>query len=162
MGKWIMALLGLLLTGLLGWWPFPQMDTGELYIVKTLLVERTEDRVCLTAGTVTGQGNTVAAARADLEEQAPGQLFLRQTSRVILCRGAEAEDVFELREDLPMGAYLYMYRGTGESLDLETLEPVLEAREHRHPELPTLAAVENRLLTGREPAPAELEVSDES
>ena len=52
-----------------------------------------------------------------------------------------------LPEDLPMGACVYQWQGA-EELDLEALDPVLEAREARDPDRLTLAMLEDAHLAG--------------
>ena len=155
MGRWIAGLLAILLTGFIGWWPFRQQDTGELYIVDTLLVERKEANVRLYAGEAAGRGENMTEALRDLEEQAPGQLFLRQTCRVIYCGGAEA-DVMDLPEDLPVGTYIYVWDRAAADLDVEKLKEVLEARERRNSDIPTLSKLENQALTGQSVIPERL------
>jgi hypothetical protein len=94
-----------------------------------------------------GTGTDVGAAADDMAENAPGQLFLRQTKRLIFC-GDTQPDLLGLPEELPMGAVVYQDPREAEELlkQLETLETVLEAREKRSEEVPTLARLQNRQL----------------
>lgn len=144
MKKWMIGLLVVLAVSFFDLWPFPQQDAGELYIVETLLLEQEEDTVRLYAGECSADGKTLEEALAKLEACAPGQLFLRQTRRLIFCGGAETDcDPMTLPEQLPMGACVYAWPGAAEDLDMEYLNEVLEAREHRAPGTPTLAQMKN-------------------
>ncbi len=145
MYRWIAAGALVWAVTWLGFWPFPQTDTGELFLVNTLAVEA-NGTVRLYAGEFVGAGRTVAEAAEELEAHAPGRLFLRQTGRIIFCNGAESGlDPMTLPRELPMGTYIYQYEGSAEELDLEALEPVLEAAERRE-DRPTLAEYQNSVL----------------
>lgn len=149
MKKWLVGLAAVLMVGYLNLWPFPQQDAGDLYIVENLLVEMDETEVRLYAGTLSARGRTFTDALSCMEGNAPGQLFLRQTRRVIFCRGAEKLcNPMVLPEQLPMGACVYSAKEPAEELDMETWGAVLEARERRHPETPTLAQLKNSALSG--------------
>lgn len=88
-------------------------------------------------------------ALADMEEWAPGQVFLRQTKRIIFCGGTEARPG-ELPEDLPMGAGVYETTQSAEILlEINDLEDILEARERRQKQMPTLADLKNSALSGK-------------
>ena len=148
MRHWLIWLAAVLAAGFLHLWPFPSRDTGELYIVETLLVEAEASGVRLSTGEIAGAGYTVAEAVADLEEHAPGQLFLRQTCRVIFCGGAEAFcDPLSLPEDLPVGVYLYRSDDKAEDMDTKWIGQVLAAKERRE-DLTTLAKMKNAIILG--------------
>ena len=147
MKLWLLAGLVALCVGYFDLLPFESVDAGELYIVETLMVEETAGGVRLYAGETEGRGGTLRAAAADMENHAPGQLFLRQTKRLIFCNGAEVRPM-ELPETLPMGAAVYQTEESAEELLEETeLEDVLEARERRQGDMPTLADLKNEALT---------------
>ena len=148
MKKWLLLVLAALLIHHFGLWPFPETDAAELSVAKTLTVELTEDRVVLRTEQGEGAGRNLSSALMNLQENMPGQLFLRQVRRVVFCGGAEAAVPPEtLPEDLPMGACVYQWQGA-EELDLEALDPVLEAREARDPDRLTLAMLEDAHLAG--------------
>lgn len=149
MKRWIIGAIAALAVGFLGWLPFPCTDAGELYLVETLLLEADGRQVTLYAGNVTGQGESLEAALLDLEHRAPGQLFLRQTQRLIFCGGAAAElDPLLLPEELPLGTAVYGTEAPAEKLcaDPDRLNAVLEAQERRRPDTPTLARLQNSAL----------------
>ena len=148
MKKWLLLALAALLIQHFGLWPFPETDAAELSVAQTLTVECLEGRVILRTEQGEGAGKNLSSALMDLQENVPGQLFLRQVRRVVFCGGAEETVPPEtLPEDLPMGACLYGWQGETE-LDLETLDPVLEAREARDPDRLTLAMLEDARLAG--------------
>lgn len=89
MKKWALGIFAALAVGYFGLLPFESTDAGELYVVETLLVEADENQVRLYSGDTMGSGATPAEAVQDMERKAPGQLFLRQTKRLIFCDGAE-------------------------------------------------------------------------
>lgn len=149
MKRWIIGALAALAVGFLGWLPFPCTDAGELFLVETLLLETDGKQVALYAGDVTGQGENLDAALRDLERQAPGQLFLRQTQRLIFCGSAAEElDPLLLPEELPLGAAVYGTELPAQDLadSVERLNLVLEAQERREPDTPTLARLQNSAL----------------
>lgn len=149
MKLWLLAGIVALCVGYFDLLPFESIDAGELYIVETLMVEETAGEVSLYAGEVEGHGPTLKAAVADMERFAPGQLFLRQTKRLIFCAGTEAKPM-ELPETLPMGAAVYRAEESAEELkDDKELEDVLEARERQRKNMPTLAGLKNDALTNR-------------
>ena len=159
MKRWILCLMAFLAMSFFGLWPFRREDAGNLYIADTLLVEADRTGVTLSTGDLTAGGPTVRSALEALSESAPGQLFLRQAKRVIFCGGAEQScEPLSLPDQLPMGACVYRSNLAASELDLETLSPVLDARERRSRDLPTLAALENAVLSGGEAELAELEV----
>lgn len=149
MKLWLLAGLVALCVGYFDLLPFESVDAGELYIVETLMVEQTAQGVSLYAGEAEGHGDTLDAAVTDMERWAPGQLFLRQTKRLIFCGGSVAEPM-DLPETLPMGAGVYSTEESAETLlDAEELEDVLEAWERRQQNIPTLAELKDDVLTGR-------------
>lgn len=154
MKRWILGLLAAMAVGYLGWLPFPSADAGELFVVETLLLEANGQGVALYAGELVGEGENLNAALTDLKCQAPGELFLRQTRRMIFCGGAEQNlDPLLLPEELPMGAAVY---GTGTpaaelSQDPENLDAVLEAQERREKTMLTLARLKNSALAREKP-----------
>lgn len=149
MKLWLLAGIVALCVGYFDLLPFESVDAGELYIVETLLVEEHDRGVSLYAGEAEGHGTSLDAALADMKDWAPGQLFLRQTKRIIFC-GGEVMNPMELPETLPMGAGVY---GSEESaktlLDAKDLEDILEARERRQDNMPTLADLKNSALLGK-------------
>lgn len=149
MKLWLLAGIVALCVGYFDLFPFESVDAGELYIVETLMVEECAGEVSLYAGKVEGHGPTLKAAAADMEHFAPGQLFLRQTKRLIFCAGTEAKPM-ELPETLPMGATVYSAEESAETLqEAKDLEDVLEARERQQKNMPTLADLKNDALTNR-------------
>lgn len=149
MKLWLLAGIAALCVGYFDLLPFESVDAGELYVVETLIVEQDIWGVSLYADDVQGYGATVTEALADMEEWAPGQIFLRQTKRIIFCGGTEAAPM-ELPEDLPMGAGMYETKQSAETLlEMDDLEDILEARERRQKRMPTLADVKNCALTGK-------------
>lgn len=157
MKKLLWCLAAALLVGALDLWPFRQEDAGALYLVETLLVEADASGIELYAGDLSAGGGTMDEALSALEERAPGQLFLRQTKRVIFCAGAERYcSPMDLPEQVPMGAALYSCRAGAEALEPEPLGEILEARERRMPETPTLAQGKNSVMLGEPTALAEI------
>ena len=152
MKRWIIGALAALAVGFLGWLPFPCTDAGELYLVETLLLEADSGGVTLYAGDLSGRGENLDEALLDLERRAPGQLFLRQTQRLIFCGGTAQLDPLLMPEDLPVGAAVYGTDTPASELtgDPEVLGAVLEAQERREPDTPTLAQMKNKALA-REP-----------
>lgn len=149
MRLWLLAGIAALCVGYFDLLPFESVDAGELYIVETLLVEQDIWGVNLYADEVQGCGATMTEALADMEEWAPGQVFLRQTKRIIFCGGTEARPG-ELPEDLPMGAGVYETTQSAEILlEINDLEDILEARERRQKQMPTLADLKNSALSGK-------------
>jgi hypothetical protein len=145
--KWLIAGTLVLLAGYFDLLPFKSMDAGDLLVVETLLIEDDAGEVHLYAMDLEGIGTNVGAAADHMAENAPGQLFLRQTKRLIFC-GDTQQDLLGLPEELPMGAVVYADPRKAEELltQLETLEAVLEAREKRAEDVPTLAQLQNRYL----------------
>lgn len=153
--RWIIGALAALAVGFLGWLPFPCTDAGELFLVETLLLEADSGGVTLYAGELSGTGADLDGALLALERRTPGQLFLRQTQRLIFCGGAAAAlDPLLLPEELPVGAAVYGTDTPAAELtgNLEELNRGLEAQERRAPDTPTLAQMKNSALT-REPVP---------
>lgn len=149
MKRWLLGGIAALTVGYLGWLPFPCTDAGELYVVETLLLEQEGRDTVLCTGELTGRGTSVSDALADLERQAPGQLFLRQVQRLIFCGGAETGlDPLLLPEDLPMGAAVYCTRTPAEELaqEIDHWNQVLEAQERREAPTPTMAELQNSAL----------------
>jgi hypothetical protein len=145
--KWLIAGTLVLLLGYCDLLPFQSMDAGNLLVVETLLIEENAGEVHLYAQDLEGTGQDVVTAAENMAENAPGQLFLRQTKRLIFCGDTELE-LLDLPEELPVGAIVYQDPRTAEELlaQLETLEPMLEAREKRAERVPTLAQLQNRQL----------------
>lgn len=149
MRLWLLAAVVALCVGYFDLLPFESVDAGELYIVETLMVEETAQGISLYAGEAEGHGSTLEAAVADMERWATGRLFLRQTKRLIFCGGRVVEPM-ELPETLPMGAGVYSTEESAETLlDAKDLEDVLEARERRQQNIPTLAELKDDMLSGR-------------
>lgn len=157
MKKWALAMVAFLAITFFDLWPFPQQDAGELYIVETLLVEQRDDQMILTAGELSGSGDNMQKALADMTENAPGQLFLRQTKRVIFCGEEALQEAPALPEQLPMGACVYLWNGTAEMLNMEQVNKVLEAQERRNTKTPTLAQLKNSTILEQSPKLAALE-----
>ena len=127
--------------------PFEPADAGGLYVVETLALEWTEAGVTVAAENLFGQGGTMEAALENMEEQTPGQLFLRQVKRVILCGDTGADALASLPEEIPMGAVVYTAQTQARDLARqEDLQEILEAREQREHNLPRLAEVLNHRL----------------
>ncbi len=130
--------------------PFEAADTGELLVAQTLMIEEEEDALSLWAAGLHATGKTAQSAVNQMADHAPGKLFLRQLKRIILCGGAEQLERMELPEEIPMGAVVYRSKEPAEALSerLEELEAVLEARERRERNLPTLAQLKNEQIEG--------------
>lgn len=154
MRKWIVT--ALVIAAALWFHPFPAADTGELLVAKTLLIEEQEGEISLWAAGLHARGETVQAAVEEMKNNAPGTLFLRQTMRIIFCGGAEqSENALNLPQEIPIGAVVYQSEESAKDMNerLEDLEEQLEARERREQQLPTLAQLQNRILsedTGKE------------
>lgn len=150
MKKWIVVVAVLVALGYMDAFPFEHADAGELCVVETLLVEADSAGLTLYSAHGVGRGETMEAAVKSLEERVPGQLFLRQVKRVILCRGAEKRiDPLEMPEAIPLGAHIYMYNNSAQQLMecMEEEEKRLSAKEQREKVLPTLAELQNEVLT---------------
>jgi hypothetical protein len=149
--KWLVAGGLVLLAGYFDLLPFQSEDAGELLVVETLLIQEEAGEVHLYGLDLEGTGVDVAAAAENMAENAPGQLFLRQTKRLIFC-GDMQPDLMELPEELPVGAVVYGDPREAQELltQLETLEAMLEAREKRSENVPTLAQLQNRYLREKE------------
>ena len=147
MKKWIGAAVMLALLWSIR--PFRPVDAGELIAVETLLVERTNAGVTLSAGGQTGTGETVEEALERLTENVPGTLFLRQVRRVIFCgAGWDVEMASALPEELPMGALLYTSPKSIQVLNQwEDLNQTMAAREQRGERTENLAEIKNRSIT---------------
>ena len=144
MKKWIIA--GAIILAALCFHPFEAADAGELLVAQTLVIEEDGDQISLWAAELHAKGKTTEEAAEKMKGSAPGTLFLRQTKRIIFCGGAEASDAaLKLPEELPMGAVVYQSEESGKDLNekLKDLEEVLEAREQRERDLPTLAQIKN-------------------
>jgi hypothetical protein len=146
--KWLIVGALVLLAGYFDLLPFKSMDAGDLLVVETLLIQEEAGEVHLYAQDLEGTGTDVGAAADNMAENAPGQLFLRQTKRLIFC-GDTQQDLLGLPEELPMGAVVYADPREAQELleQMETLEAMLEAREKRSEDVPTLAQLQNRYLT---------------
>jgi hypothetical protein len=149
--KWLVAGMLVLLAGYLDLLPFQSEDAGELLVVETLLIQEEAGEVHLYGLDLEGTGRDVAAAAENMAENAPGQLFLRQTKRLIFC-GDTQPDLLDLPEELPVGAVVYADPREAQELlgQLDTLEAVLEAREKHSEDVPTLARLQNRYLGEKE------------
>lgn len=131
--------------------PFESMDAGELCVVETLFVEKRGTQIHLLSEETEGVGETVAEAVDNMEENAPGRLFLRQVQRVVFCKGAEESvDVLELPGEIPLGAGVYQSESRAEDLmkDLDGLESRLKVMEQQKNKVPTLAHLKNMQLQG--------------
>jgi hypothetical protein len=146
--KWLIAGALVLLAGYFDLLPFKSTDAGDLLVVETLLIEDDAGEVHLYAMDLEDTGTDVGVAADHMAENAPGQLFLRQTKRLIFC-GDTKPDLLGLPEELPMGAVVYADPREAQELleQMETLEAMLEAREKRSEDVPTLAQLQNRYLT---------------
>ena len=162
MKLWLLAGAVALCVGYFDLLPFESVDAGELYIIETLMVEDRAGEVSLYAGEVEGHGATMEDAVADMENYAPGRLFLRQTKRLIFCGGSEVTPM-ELPEELPMGAAVYGAEESAETLlDSKELEDILEARERRFENMPTLADLKNDALTRQSLTLADLDWEEDA
>lgn len=148
MKYWILAALGLLLTyGDLA--PFEPVDAGEMCIVETLFVEKTGDQIRLVAKELEGSGGTMKEAVTAMEEEAPGQLFLRQVKRVVFCgSGGNNVDFLSMPEEIPVGAAVYATKDRADDLleGIDTLEKKLDIREKEKNSVATLAQIMDRQL----------------
>lgn len=153
MNKWILGAAAAVTVSWCGWLPFEAVDAGELYVVENLLVEADGRQVTLCAEDVSGSGKNLEEALTAMETNAPGRLFLRQTRRLIFCDGGEYYiNMYDLPQELPVGMAVYRTERTAEELlEEKKLGEILEAREHREKEYPTLAKVKNALLLGKVP-----------
>lgn len=152
MKYWILAAVGtiLLIYGDIG--PFEPVDAGEMCIVETLFVEKTGNQIRLVAEEAEGTGSTMAEAVSDMEDEAPGKLFLRQVKRVVFCgNGAESLDFLSMPEDIPVGAAVYATKDKADDLleGIDTLEKKLDVREKEKSSVATLAQIMNRQLEMR-------------
>lgn len=155
--KWIVWAAAAALVCRCGWLPFEAVDAGKLYVVEDLMIEWDDGEFFLRGGDVTGGGEDVETALKALEENAPGQLFLRQTRRLIFCGGAEKlVDPLELPWEIPAGATVYRTEKDADEIsEIQNLGDVLNARERRREDTPTLAQVRNSALLNEE---ADMEV----
>lgn len=153
MNKWILGAAAAVAVSWCGWLPFEAVDAGELYVVENLLVEADGQQVTLHTEDVSGSGKDLEEAFLAMQANAPGQLFLRQTRRLIFCGGGEYYiNMYDLPHELPVGMAVYQTEQTAEELlEEKKLGEILEAREHREKEYPTLAKVKNGLLLGEVP-----------
>ena len=143
MKKWLAGAVLLLI--LVVFPPFHAADAGQLWVVETLMVEEMPKGFTVYAGELSGQGRTIGEALSTLQEYAPGELFLRQVKRLVLC-GDTALPV--LPEEIPMGAVVYTWPGSGGELwqRLSRVEPVLDARERQNDDQTRLADLEDAAL----------------
>lgn len=147
--KWIVGMLAALIVAYLGLWPFDSLDAGEIYMVETLLISGEDGKINVYTRDVSAEGGTVNEAIKNLAERTPGQLFLRQTKRVIFCGGAEERiDICTMPRELPIGVIIYRSNQEPEKLqeDYDEMERRLGAKERRKEQLPTLAKLQNRAL----------------
>lgn len=150
MKKWWVAVAVVLCLGYGNLFPFEKTDAGELCIVETLLVEQQGGTTTLYSIDAQGTGETMAAALADMEDHAPGQLFLRQVKRIVFCGvTTQPPDLFDLPEDIPLGANVYISPQQGQELqqELERLEAQLYGKERRERSRTTLAQLRNQELS---------------
>lgn len=154
MKKWCFGLLLALI--LLQFPPFDSSDVGTLWVVETLIVEETPDGVSVFANDLTAQGRTLHEAMEQMKEYVPGELFLRQIKRLIFCGDML---LMRLPEDIPLGASVYQYRGSGNTLwqQLDTVEAVLDAREKANPQSPRLAELMDKHILQEDAVPGILE-----
>lgn len=148
MKKWVIGIAVVLAA--ICFHPFEAADTGELLVAQTLIIEGEENELSLWAAGLHATGKTAQTAVDKIADRAPGKLFLRQTGRIILCGGTEQFEKMELPEEIPMGAVVYRSNESAEALNkrLKELEAVLEARERREQDLPTLAQLKNEQIEG--------------
>lgn len=147
--KWIWAALALLVLRYGGMLPFEHVDAGEMCLVETLLVDAGDEDTLLCSIYGQGRGTTVEEALENMEQQAPGRLFLRQVRRVIFCDGTRAEGcAMELPEEIPLGAVIYHRQEEPEELlqRIEYVERNLSSRENRETGGLTLGQIKNQVL----------------
>lgn len=120
------------LSGLLPW---QSHDAAELLPVQTLLVDYAGGQVYLRAGGgLEGAGRTLPEAMDAMAEEAPGELFFGQVTRVIAGRGAS---VLLLRageqSQLRLNTAVYQIECAAGALSerVESLEPYWQAQEGR-------------------------------
>lgn len=159
MKKWLFP--GALLLALLCFPPFDGSDAGKLWVAETLIIEEQPDGVAVYARNLTAEGRTLHEALEQMKKYVPGELFLRQLKRLIFCGDMM---LMRLPEEIPLGAVVYVYPGSGEAIwqQLGELEPVLDAREQAEPHSPRLSELMDRQLRQLEPQPQllEWEISD--
>ena len=129
--------------------PFENMDAGELCIVETLFVEEKNGVVTLLSGDLQGNGKDFASAAENMEETAPGRLFLRQLKRIVFCQDAqERVNIMAIPNEIPLGAAIYVCEGPAKEMleQQEDLEKRLEVREQEKHQTATLAQLQNREL----------------
>ena len=116
--KWLLGLLVVLAVSFFDLWPFPQQDAGELYIVESIAVRSGKKTRCTyMPEKLSASGANIEEALSAMEENTPGQLFLRQTRRPIFCDGAERNcNPMGLPEQLPMGVCVYTWSGSCRSV----------------------------------------------
>lgn len=152
MKYWILAAVGVLLLLYGDFGPFEPVDAGEMCIVETLFVEKTGNQIRLVAKEAEGAGRTMAEAVSDMEDEAPGRLFLRQVKRVVFCgSGADTVDFLSMPSDIPVGAAVYATKDRADDLleGIDTLEKKLDVREKEKNSVATLAQIMNRQLEMR-------------
>lgn len=154
--KWMTGILAALITAYLGLWPFESLDAGGIYMVETLLISESDGTIEVYTKDVSGRGETVDEAVENLTERTPGQLFLRQTKRVIFCGGAEERiNIRSMPKELPIGVVIYASPEEPEKLqeDFDAMEQRLSAKEEREERMPTLAILQNRAYERAEDDP---------
>lgn len=144
--KWIFVGAAVLLWQI--WQPFAPVDAERLCVVETLVISAEhQGEVALLSRDCKGTGRTLAEAVENMREKAPGELFLRQTKRIIFCGGSQKEiDPMELPEMIPLGTAVYVTDKTGTEIvaELDTLEKQLGFRESKGTS--TLADMKNRAM----------------
>lgn len=120
---------------LCGLLPWQSHDAAELLPVQTLLVDYAGGQVYLRAdGGLEGVGDTLAGAMDAMADEAPGELFFGQVTRVVAGRGA-AVVLLRAGEQslLRLNTAVYQAECAAGALagTLESLEPYWQARESR-------------------------------
>lgn len=146
MKKWLIGAAVLAVLSYCHLMPFESMDAGELCVVETLLVGREDGRIAVFAEDIHGEGMDIQTAIANMEKQAPGQLFLRQTKRIIFCQGTEdVINALDLPDEIPYGAAIYYCEGSPDGLleNLDRLEARLKVKEQDEKVETTVAVLKN-------------------
>ena len=68
--------------------PFQSRDVGQLVPVETLVISLEEDQIQLNGGICEGKGKTWETAWQDLQDGAPGYVFLGTAEQVVFVGGA--------------------------------------------------------------------------
>lgn len=143
MKKYFFAALVLLLLFDEGLRPFQSRDAAELYVIETLIVDADKEEIRFYTADGVGAGKDGAEAISALAQQVPGELFLRQVKRVVLCD--EAKDwINELPKEIPLGALVYTSEMSGEKFFQQL--SAWEKRRTVEETAPRLAEILNQAL----------------